>query len=163
MEKFRGGAKSFLLTKHSVRYTIVNNKCIPDERMITYGKDSLVECRMGDHEYPRKFPEATITQIVAELNKKKFWDKHTVIIMLLSRMEKKGAVEYHRNGRAKEYYSIISQKETVLEETEQFLDRVYEGSLSLLVNSFLSSKKVSRDELDDLYEILQKAEREGDK
>lgn len=109
-----------------------------------------------------KFPEATITQIVAELNKKKFWDKHTVIT-LLRRMEKKGAVEYHRNGRAKEYYSIISQKETVLEETEQFLDRVYEGSLSLLVNSFLSSKKVSRDELDDLYEILQKAEREGDK
>ena len=100
-----------------------------------------------------KFPEATITQIVAELNKKKFWDKHTVIT-LLSRMEKKGAVEYRRNGRAKEYYSIISQKETVLEETEQFLDRVYEGSLSLLVNSFLSSKKVSRDELDDLYEIL---------
>ena len=50
MEKFRGGAKSFLLTKHSVRYTIVNNKCIPDERMITYGKDSLVECRMGDYE-----------------------------------------------------------------------------------------------------------------
>lgn len=109
-----------------------------------------------------KFPEATITQIVAELNKKKFWDKHTVIT-LLSRMEKKGAVEYRRNGRAKEYYSIISQKETVLEETEQFLDRVYEGSLSLLVNSFLSSKKVSRDELDDLYEILQKAEREGEK
>ena len=34
-----------------------------------------------------KFPEATITQIVAELNKKKFWDKHTVIT-LLSRMEK---------------------------------------------------------------------------
>ena len=109
-----------------------------------------------------KFPEATITQIVAELNKKKFWDKHTVIT-LLSRMEKKGAVEYRRNGRAKEYYSIISQKETVLEETEQFLDRVYEGSLSLLVNSFLSSKKVSKDELDDLYEILQKAEREGEK
>ena len=105
-----------------------------------------------------KFPEATITQIVAELNKKKFWDKYTVIT-LLSRMEKKGAVEYRRNGRAKEYYSIISQKETVLEETEQFLDRVYEGSLSLLVNSFLSSKKVSKDELDDLYEILQKAER----
>lgn len=109
-----------------------------------------------------KFPEATITQIVAELNKKKFWDKHTVIT-LLSRMEKKGAVEYRRNGRAKEYYSIISQKETVLEETEQFLDRVYEGSLSLLVNSFLSSKKVSKDELDDLYEILQKAEREEEK
>ena len=36
-----------------------------------------------------KFPEATITQIVAELNKKKFCDKYTVIT-LLSRMEKKG-------------------------------------------------------------------------
>ena len=44
--------KNLLLTKHYIRYTIVNNKCVPDERMITYGKNSLVKCRMGDYEYP---------------------------------------------------------------------------------------------------------------
>lgn len=100
----------------------------------------------------------TISQIVAKLNEKRFWDKHVVITML-NRMEKKGAVDYKRNGRAKEYFSIISQNETVMQETEQFLDRVYAGSLSLMINSFLSNKKIKREEIDKLYKMLEKAEK----
>lgn len=102
--------------------------------------------------------DMTITQIVARLNEKKFWDKHTVIT-LLNRMEKKGAVAYRRNGRAKEYYSIISQNDTVMRETEQFLNRVFAGSLSLMVNSFLSNEKIKKEELDELYEMLKEAEK----
>lgn len=104
----------------------------------------------------------TIRQIVAKLNEKRFWDKHVVITML-NRMEKKGAVSYKRNGRAKEYYSVISQNETVMEESEQFLDRVFSGSLSLMVNSFLSNKKIKKEELDELYSLLKKAEKEEGK
>lgn len=100
----------------------------------------------------------TISQIVAKLNEKKFWDKHVVITML-NRMEKKGAVSYQRNGRAKEYFSVISQNDTVMEESERFLDRVFSGSLSLMVNSFLSNKKIKKEELDELYSILKKAEK----
>lgn len=44
--------KKTVLAKHTIRYTIVISKCIPYERMITYGKSSLVKCRMGDYEYP---------------------------------------------------------------------------------------------------------------
>lgn len=104
-------------------------------------------------------PGTTITQIVAKLNEKKFWDKHTVIT-LLGRMEKKGAVSYERNGRAKEYYPVIPQSETVIQEAEQFLDRVFQGSLSLMVNSFLTNKAVKKEELDELYKMIEKAERE---
>lgn len=100
----------------------------------------------------------TISQIVARLNEKKFWDKHTVITML-NRMEKKGAVSYKRNGRAKEYYSVISQNDTVMQETEQFLDRVFAGSLSLMVNSFLSNGKIGKEELDELYQMIKEADR----
>ncbi len=103
-------------------------------------------------------PRMTISQIVAKLNEKKFWDKHVVITML-NRMEKKGAVSYQRNGRAKEYFSVISQNDTVMEESERFLDRVFSGSLSLMVNSFLSNKKIKKEELDELYGILKKAEK----
>lgn len=100
----------------------------------------------------------TISQIVARLNEKKFWDKHTVITML-NRMEKKGAVSYKRNGRAKEYDSAISQNDTVIQESEQFLDRVFAGSLSLMVNSFLSNGKVGKEELDELYQMIKEADR----
>ncbi len=103
-------------------------------------------------------PRMTISQIVAKLNEKKFWDKHVVITML-NRMEKKGAVSYQRNGRAKEYFSVISQNDTVMEESERFLDRVFSGSLSLMVNSFLSNKKIKKEELDELYSLLKKAEK----
>lgn len=102
--------------------------------------------------------DMTISQIVTKLNEKRFWDKHVVITML-NRMEKKGAVSYKRNGRAKEYSSVISQKDTVLQESQQFLDRVFSGSLSLMVNSFLSNKKVEKEELDELYRIIKKAEK----
>lgn len=72
----------------------------------------------------------------------------------------KGAVSFERNGRAKEYYPLISQKETVKQETEQFFERVCQGSLRLMVNSFLSSKAVKKEDLDELYRMLDEA-REG--
>lgn len=75
---------------------------------------------MGDYELSVEQTESKISEIVIALSEKKAWDKHTVIT-LLNRMEKKGAVTFERNGRAKEYYPLISQKETVKQETEQFL------------------------------------------
>lgn len=104
-------------------------------------------------------PNQKISEIVIALSEKKAWDKHTVIT-LLNRMEKKGAVSFERNGRAKEYYPLISQKETVKQETEQFFERVCQGSLRLMVNSFLSSKAVKKEDLDELYRMLDEA-REG--
>ena len=104
-------------------------------------------------------PNQKISEIVFALCEKKAWDKHTVIT-LLNRMEKKGAVSFERNGRAKEYYPLISQKETVKQETEQFFERVCQGSLRLMVNSFLSSKAVKKEDLDELYRMLDEA-REG--
>ena len=104
-------------------------------------------------------PNQKISEIVIALSEKKACDKHTVIT-LLNRMEKKGAVTFERNGRAKEYYPLISQKETVKQETEQFFERVCQGSLRLMVNSFLSSKAVKKEDLDELYHMLDEA-REG--
>ena len=104
-------------------------------------------------------PNQKISEIVIALSEKKAWDKHTVIT-LLNRLEKKGAVAFERNGRAKEYYPLISQKETVKQETEQFFKRVCQGSLRLMVNSFLSSKAVKKEDLDELYRMLDES-REG--
>ena len=45
----------------------------------------------------------------------------------LKRMEEKGAVYYEAGQRAKLYYPRIERREAVLQETEEFLERVFDG------------------------------------
>lgn len=99
----------------------------------------------------------TIMQITHELELETGWSKHTVITML-NRMGQKGAVRHEEGSRAKLFYPNVDQKEVTVKETRGFLDRVYRGSLSLMVNSMADSRALSKQEIEELYEILRKAE-----
>ena len=99
----------------------------------------------------------TITQLVAVLKESTGWTKHTVITML-GRMEKKCAVYYEEGNRAKEYYPAVKEREAVRSRTERFLQKVYDGSLGLMLNAMVQEKSLSRGELDQLYEILKQAQ-----
>ncbi|MDD2190191.1 MAG: BlaI/MecI/CopY family transcriptional regulator [Eubacteriales bacterium] len=101
----------------------------------------------------------TITQLTAGLKESTAWSKHTIITML-GRMESKGAVRYEQGIRAKQYYPAVERAETVLGETESFLDKVYSGSLGLMVNTMVEKNSLSKEEIDELYAILKKAEEE---
>ena len=46
-------------------------------------------------------------------------------------------------------------------ETENFLSKVYGGSLSLLVASMAGQKGLSRDEIEELRRVLTRAEEAG--
>lgn len=101
----------------------------------------------------------TITQLTAALKESTGWSKHTIITML-GRMESKGVVKYEQGVRAKQYFPTVERVETVLEETESFLDKVYSGSLGLMVNTMVEKNSISKEEIDELYAILKKAEEE---
>lgn len=103
-------------------------------------------------------PPKTITQLTRELQEKTKWGKHTIITML-NRLEAKGAVRHEEGERAKAFYPCISREEAVAEETSGLLERVYNGSLGLMVSTMISSNKISRKELDELYQILEQAEK----
>jgi len=102
----------------------------------------------------------TITRLTAVLNESTGWSKHTIITML-GRMESKGAVRYEEGIRAKQYYPAVERTETVLGETESFLDKVYSGSLGLMVNTMVKKNSLSKEEIDELYAILKRAEEEA--
>jgi len=102
----------------------------------------------------------TITRLTAALNESTGWSKHTIITML-GRMESKGAVRYEEGIRAKQYYPAVERTETVLGETESFLDKVYSGSLGLMVNTMVKKNSLSKEEIDELYDILKRAEEEA--
>ena len=61
------------------------------------------------------------------------WSKNTVITML-SRLEAKGAVRHEEGPRAKRYYPVVERKDAARVETENFLDKVYGGSLGLMMS-----------------------------
>ncbi|MBN7772324.1 BlaI/MecI/CopY family transcriptional regulator [Clostridium aminobutyricum] len=101
----------------------------------------------------------TITQLTTALKESKGWSKHTIITML-GRMEAKGVVRYEEGIRAKQYYPAVERTETALGETENFLERVYSGSIGLMVNTMVEKNSLSKGEIDELYAILKKAEEE---
>ena len=99
----------------------------------------------------------TIMQLTHCLQDTTGWTKHTVMTFL-RRMEEKGAVHYEEGGKAKQYYPDIRQEDAVLQETEDFLEKVFQGRLGLMLNTMVEQKALSKEEIAELYEILQKAE-----
>ena len=99
----------------------------------------------------------TITELTAELKEETAWTKHTVI-SLLNRMEDKQAVSYHEGKKAKLYYPQIKQEEAQLQEAESFLQRVFRGNIGLMMNTMVDKKALSKQDIEELYEILRKAE-----
>lgn len=102
----------------------------------------------------------TITQITAALKAETGWTKHTVI-SYLARMESKGAVRHEEGARAKMYYPVIGQREAVLSETEDFLGRVFDGRMGLMISTMLENQALTEEEINELYALLAKAERSG--
>ena len=105
-------------------------------------------------EAPLRVPELT-----ERLKDETGWSRATVN-MMLARLEEKGAVESRQSGRSKEFSPRLTQEEARGKETARFLDRLYGGSLGLMVSSLAGQKALSREEIRELYAILEKAEKE---
>ncbi|MBQ9766257.1 MAG: BlaI/MecI/CopY family transcriptional regulator [Lachnospiraceae bacterium] len=95
-------------------------------------------------------------EIIEEMEAKNDWNRSTTLT-LLRRLEAKGVVESTSEG-IKTFSPLVGRDEVAHYETENLLDRVYKGSLSMLVSAFTKKKALSKDEIEELYAILHKAE-----
>ncbi len=100
----------------------------------------------------------TIAQMTELVKSETGWTKYTVI-SLLSRMENKGAVR-HEEGRSKLFYPVLDKSEAEQTETRRFLDRVFNGSAGLLVNSMVDANTLSDADIEELTAILKRAKEE---
>lgn len=99
----------------------------------------------------------TITRLTRCFQESTGWTKHT-IMTFLKRMEDKGAVYYETGERAKLYYPKIERREAALQETEEFLERVFGGRMGLMLNTMVEQRALSGKEIAELHEILKRAE-----
>ena len=103
---------------------------------------------------------ATIADMVHYFDGITNWDRH-VVIMMLKRMEAKGAVRWQVIGRAKHYYPKIEREQSCVKETKDFLERVYKGSLGLMLTTMVKQEKIEKKELEELRRILNEGEQDG--
>ena len=104
----------------------------------------------------------TLMQIVKAMNEQVGWAKSTVTTMV-SRMEAKGLLRYEEGGKAKLIYPAVSREEVAAHESKSLVDRIFGGSVTSLVAQFVNSGSITRQEMDELYELLRNAENEEDK
>ena len=88
------------------------------------------------------------------------WSRSTTLT-LLSRLENKGALKSIPAEKGPKVFSpVLRREDAALEETKDFLNRVYQGSLSLMVSALTKKQALPREELDELYELLKGLEEE---
>ena len=99
----------------------------------------------------------TLMELVAELTKSMRWSKSTITTML-RRMEDKGLIAYHTEGRTKIFRPAVSREEVTARETDTLLNRAYHGSIGLLVSAMAHHNRLSKTDIEELYAILKEAE-----
>ena len=86
------------------------------------------------------------------------WSRSTTLTVL-RRMTEKGLLLCEEGGDGiRIYRTELSQDAVTLRETEHFLDRVFGGSVSLMLSAMTNGKRLSGEEIDALYEVLRQAE-----
>ena len=101
-----------------------------------------------------------VMQIVGELEKTVGWARSTTITTL-HRMEAKGLVRCEQAGRGTAYVPLVERDRAVLAETRSFLDRVYQGSVGMMMSAMARQEGLSREQIAQLRAILDEAEQEA--
>lgn len=104
----------------------------------------------------------TVMQLVGQLGEKVGWAKSTTITTL-RRMEEKGLIRCEISGKAKYYTPLVEQEKAIIAETHSFLERIYRGSVGLMLSAMAERQELSRDEIAELREILARAEEGSEK
>ncbi len=92
-------------------------------------------------------------EAVDAMAEKMGWSRSTTLT-LLRRMEEKGIIESSVVQGVKTFCPVLRRDEAALIETESLLERVYNGSISMLVSAMTHKHTLSRQEIDRLYALL---------
>ncbi len=83
------------------------------------------------------------------ISDEKQWHEKT-IKSLLSRLHKKGAVNFNKQGRLYIYSPTIEHADYTLKESPNFMERLFSGRITPLVSGFAKSKELSQQDINDL-------------
>ena len=121
-----------------------------NETLLTATEWKLMECLWEKH--PRTGREAI--DFMAE---SAHWSRSTTLTML-RRMSEKGVIDCSEKDGIKVYSPLIRREDAATRETDDFLGRVYKGSVSMMMSAITKKQELTKEEIDELYAILHEAE-----
>ena len=101
----------------------------------------------------------TLMELVSVLSEQMDWSKSTITTMV-RRMDDKGLITFHTEGRTKVFRPAVSREDVTARETDSLIRRAYNGSVGLLVSAMASRNSLSKADIEELYTILKEAEEE---
>ena len=112
-------------------------------------------------EYLWNNPMVTIKEIRKALSSTGWSD--STIKTLVRRLVSKNAVAINDEATTFRYYPLISQQECRLKETKSFINRVYDGSVSMLVTNLAADSNLTDKETEELLALIEKMGKEQEK
>ena len=98
--------------------------------------------------------ESTSLEIISEVKKKKEW-KNNTIMTLVSRLVNKEFIDVIREDKSLLIYKPkISEFDYKSKETNNFIEKLYNGSINNMLVAFAKSKKLSKKDLEDLIKLV---------
>ncbi len=98
--------------------------------------------------------------IASHFSGSKGWSRSTTLT-LLRRLVEKGAAHCDEGAKPNVFSPAIGREETALQETDSFLQRIYKGSVSMMLSAMTKQERLSQEEIQELRAILDAAEQEG--
>jgi predicted transcriptional regulator len=87
----------------------------------------------------------------------------TTIATMLKKMEAKGVVTHHSQGRRFIYAPVVSEEEVTRSMVSELTDRLFQGEPLALVSHLLSEHDLGSEELADLKKMIAAARAQGRK
>lgn len=100
--------------------------------------------------------EATVRQVYNEMRDRALIVQNTVQAFLRT-MEEKGLVTHRQQGRTFIYRPLLPRSQTSRHLVGRLLDRLYDGAMDQLVDSLLSIRQPTDEELARLEELIDEA------
>ena len=95
----------------------------------------------------------TAAEIIDKLDNS-LWNEKT-IRTFLNRLVSKKVIGHSKTERVYRYYPLVSKQECAEAESENFLTKVYNGSLHLMVANFIQKEKLTSEEIAELRALLE--------
>ncbi len=84
----------------------------------------------------------------------------TTVATILSRLEKRGLVSHHRQGRQFVYRASVSDREVRRSMLSELTDRVFQGDVTELVSHLLSNRDLKSGDLERVKEMIEAHEQQ---
>jgi BlaI family transcriptional regulator, penicillinase repressor len=84
---------------------------------------------------------------------------YTTIATMLRKMEQRGLVTHREEGRRFVYQAAVTADEVTRSMASDLVDRLFSGSLAETMSHLLETREVSRRELKQLQDLLEKHQR----